>query len=69
LPGSRRARNIMQQQVDPILRRLGWTTDGGEDGRMLADLASQFARSNERLQQFCAEPLNEWGYALPIKHR
>jgi hypothetical protein len=32
---------------------------------MLADLASQFARSNERLQQFCAEPLSEWGYSLP----
>ena len=67
LPGGRRARNVMQQQVDPILRRLGWKTDGGEDGRMLADLAGQFARSNERLQQFCEEPLGEWGYALPME--
>jgi len=67
LPGGRRARNIMQQQVDPLLRRLGYKTDGAENARMLADLASQFARSNERLQQFCGEPLSDWGYALPVE--
>ena len=67
LPGGRHARNIMLQQVDPILRRMGWKTDGDEEATMLADLASQFARSNERLQQFCAEPLGQWGYVLPAK--
>ena len=39
--------------------------NGDGDARLLADLANQFARSNERLQQFCAEPLSDWGYALP----
>ena len=69
LPGGRRARNIMQHRVDPILRRLGWNTDGGEDARMLAELAGQFARSNERLQEFCGEPLSEWGYVLPPERK
>jgi Sulfotransferase family len=65
LPGGRHARNIMQRHVDPMLRRLGWKTGSGEDARMLADLAGQFARSNERLQQFCEEPLADWGYVFP----
>jgi hypothetical protein len=67
LPGGRRARNIMQWHVDPILRRMGWESGGAEDARMLATLAAEFARSNERLQRYCAEPLASWGYALPTR--
>ncbi|HXJ83631.1 MAG TPA: sulfotransferase [Candidatus Methylomirabilis sp.] len=64
LPGGKYVRNLMQERVDPVVRRLLNTKDSVMDSRWLADLAAGFAESNSRLQRFCAQPLATWGYPL-----
>ena len=52
------------RRPDPAAHGVG---DRRRRGRQNARpiLSAEFARSNERLQHYCAEPLGEWGYALP----
>jgi hypothetical protein len=65
LPGGRRARNLMQERVDPLVRRVSGRTTSAADAVLLADVAAGFAESNGRLQRFCRQPLAAWGYPLP----
>jgi hypothetical protein len=64
LPGGRRARNLLQGRVDPILRRLAGNLVSTKEDRTLEEIAARFSASNRRLQQFCADSLSEWGYPL-----
>jgi hypothetical protein len=65
LPGGNHIRNLLQERVDPVVRRLGGWPSPGKDASWLADIAAGFARSNARLQSFCPHPLAAWGYTLP----
>jgi hypothetical protein len=65
LPGGRRVRNLMQERVDPVVRRVLGTRDSAQESGWLAEITAGFARSNERLQLFCPQPLAVWGYPLP----
>ncbi len=64
LPWASHVRPLMQGRIDPVVRRL-FDTDAIKESRWLADIAAEFAGSNERLQSFCAESLAAWGYPLP----
>jgi hypothetical protein len=56
LPGGRRVRSVLQQRLDPVLRRLSAAGP-------LPD-ANGYAESNRRLQAYVDEPLERWGYTL-----
>ena len=65
LPGGRRARNLLQRRIDPLLRRLAGNLVSTKEDRTLEAIADGFSASNRRLQQFCAYSLTDWGYPLP----
>jgi hypothetical protein len=65
LPGGRRARNLLQRRIDPVLRRLAGNLVSTKEDRTLEAIAARFSASNRRLQQLCAYSLTEWGYPLP----
>jgi len=65
LPGARRVRQLLQGQFDSLLRAIARNTLAGPDQALLTRVATGFAESNRRLQQFCRRPLAEWGYPLP----
>jgi sulfotransferase family protein len=62
--GSRHARRLLQG-ADPIIRPVLWNGTGKREARLLANLATGFADSNQRLQRFCRYSLASWGYTLP----
>lgn len=64
LRGSRLARRWLQG-VDPIIRPVLWNGILKREARLLADLSTGFANSNQRLQRFCQYSLQSWGYPLP----
>ena len=65
LPGGRRVRNLMQQTIDPPLRRLTPNRAIQHGLELARSHAVAYAQSNVRLAALCDLPLREIGYPWP----